>query len=86
MALRLMRFSRVFALSVLVSSFSIPAYSSAADAPTEFEPPLRDLWVRGSERFQRQWLVAGPIAASVAADIDPASLAVKASPGAYIMV
>src|SRR5690606_3598577 len=40
---------------------------------------LRDLWARGSERFQRQWLVAGPIAASVGSGIDPASL--RLAPG-----
>ena len=79
MALRLTRFSRLIALSVLASSFSSPTYASGADAPPAFEPALRDLWVRGSERFQRQWLIAGPVAASAAADIDPASL--RLAPG-----
>lgn len=38
------------------------------------EPALRDLWNRGSERFHRQWLVAGPISADVAAAVDPLQL------------
>lgn len=38
------------------------------------EPPLRALWTRGSERFQRQWLIAGPVDAAAAAAIDPVSL------------
>lgn len=35
-----------------------------ADAVVPLEPPLRDLWQRGSERFERQWLIAGPLQAT----------------------
>ena len=31
--------------------------------PQHFDPPQRDLWSRGSQRFQRQWLVAAPVGA-----------------------
>jgi poly(3-hydroxybutyrate) depolymerase len=47
---------------------------SLSGAAQPFEPALRDLWNRGSERFQRQWLIAGPINADVAAAIDPLQL------------
>jgi len=32
--------------------------------PQHFDPPQRDLWSRGSQRFLRQWLVAAPVGAS----------------------
>jgi predicted esterase len=68
------RFARAFALGVLASSLALPAYASSETDRKTFEPPLRELWTRGSERFQRQWLVAGPVSAVAAKDLDPASL------------
>jgi poly(3-hydroxybutyrate) depolymerase len=67
-------FAHVIALSVLASSYVLPAYASSGSKTNVFEPPLRELWVRGSERFQRQWLVAGPVAVAAAQDIDVSSL------------
>lgn len=68
------RFARLFALSVLTWSLAVPAYASSETDSKTFEPPLRELWMRGSERFQRQWLVAGPLSGADAKGLDPVSL------------
>jgi hypothetical protein len=60
--------------------FTSPAATTHAVTPTSaetaasFEPALRDLWSRGSERFRRQWLVAGPIDTMQAAQMDASAL------------
>jgi predicted esterase len=61
-------------LTALAFSFTSPARSDSETQKTSFEPAQRELWTRGSERFQRQWLIAGPIEAAVAGSIDAASL------------
>ncbi len=68
------RFAHIFSLTVLASSLALPAYASSESERMSFEPPLRELWNRGSERFQRQWLVAGPLSTTDAKDLDPVSL------------
>lgn len=50
------------------------AQASSVPAQGSFEPALRELWNRGSERFQRQWLIAGPVSAEVAETVDPLQL------------
>ena len=65
---------RATMLSALVFSFGSPARSDSEVPQASFEPAQRDLWTRGPERFQRQWLIAGPIEAAAAQSIDPASL------------
>ncbi|MFL6548498.1 MAG: prolyl oligopeptidase family serine peptidase [Povalibacter sp.] len=67
-----------FGTPLLVAFTAISALAGhdvyAAETGDSIEPPLRELWTRGSERFQRQWLIAGPVDARTAASIDPASL------------
>src|SRR5262245_26928515 len=65
---------RAMALCLLALSVTCVAQESGNPSQGSFEPALRDLWVRGSERFQRQWLITGPIKADVSASIDPAVL------------
>lgn len=65
---------RATALGVLAVSVTCGAQENQNSSQGSFEPPLRDLWTRSSERFQRQWLVTGPIKADVSASIDPAAL------------
>lgn len=65
---------RAIALGVLAVSLSGAAGANSSPAPGPFEPALRDLWNRGSERFHRQWLLAGPLSAEVAAAVDPLQL------------
>jgi predicted esterase len=51
------------------------SYPAKADATTaRYEPALRDLWQRGSERFHRQWLIAGPMEASDATGLNASDL------------
>lgn len=64
---------RAMLLAALLSS-ALTANASSASTTERFEPALRDLWTRGSERFQRQWLIAGPVRADSAATLDPAVL------------
>lgn len=63
----------VLALSMIGAAPASPN-SSPNSSQGSFDPPLRDLWNRGSERFHRQWLVAGPVSADIASAVDPASL------------
>lgn len=58
---------------ILVSAIQPLAQSAAASSADDIEPALRDAWSRGSERFQRQWLIAGPASEAIAAGIDAAS-------------
>lgn len=74
--------TRTRAVLALITSLSISAFAGVspaiADAPTQnFEPPLRDLWQRGSERFNRQWLLAGPIPSQAANALDVPALRVQ---------
>lgn len=70
---------RVAALGALAVSAPCLAQSGSNPAPGPFEPALRELWNRGSERFHRQWLVAGPVSAEIAKTLDP--LLLKPAPG-----
>ena len=65
---------RATALGLLAVSVTCGAQENQNSSQGSFEPPLRDLWTRGSERFQRQWLITGPIDADVSASIDPTVL------------
>jgi poly(3-hydroxybutyrate) depolymerase len=66
--------ARAALLGALVLSSGVLAQSGSEPPQSpSFEPAARELWVRGSERFQRQWLVAGPIDAAAARGLDPAS-------------
>jgi dienelactone hydrolase len=65
---------RAVALGALVVSITSAAQTDSGPSPSPFEPVLRDLWNRGSERFHRQWLVAGPVNGDVAATLDPLQL------------
>ena len=47
-------------IAVLLAVLGLPDVGAA----TQSAGPLRDLWSRGSERFVRNWLVLGPVAAS----------------------
>ncbi|GFE83638.1 hypothetical protein GCM10011487_56380 [Steroidobacter agaridevorans] len=49
------------------------AHSAPLDA-VEIEPARRDIWSRGSERFHKQWLIAGTLSPDVANRIDPTTL------------
>src|SRR5687768_3905576 len=69
---------RAVALGALAVSLPFAVGANSGSAPGPLEPALRELWNRGSERFQRQWLIAGPIAADVAASVDPAQLTAAA--------
>lgn len=66
--------TRSFLLCLLIVSSTLAVHASSDAAPAAFEPPLRDLWTRGSERFLRQWLIAGPVQAATAEKIDASSL------------
>lgn len=65
---------RAMALSLFAVSVTCGAQENQNSSQGSFDPPLRDLWTRGSERFQRQWLITGPIDADVSASIDPTAL------------
>jgi hypothetical protein len=65
---------RATGLGLLAMSVICGAQENRDSAQGSFDPPLRDLWTRDSERFQRQWLITGPIDASVSASIDPTVL------------
>src|SRR5687768_14776334 len=69
-----MLLARATALGLLAVSVTGGAQENQNSSQGSFEPPLRDLWIRGSERFQRQWLITGPIDADVSASIDPTVL------------
>ncbi len=68
------RRAALLAFATLVTAVASFVYASSELPPSAVEPALRDLWTGGSERFHRQWLIAGPVNASVDASIDPASL------------
>ncbi|MET0535541.1 MAG: prolyl oligopeptidase family serine peptidase, partial [Steroidobacter sp.] len=59
------------ACGALAVSMACAAQTHSTPSPSEFEPALRDLWDRGSERFLRRWLIASPISADAARSIDP---------------
>lgn len=65
---------RAVALGTLAVSLPVATQADSSPTTTSFEPALRELWNRGSERFHRQWLLAGPLAAEVAATVDPLQL------------
>jgi poly(3-hydroxybutyrate) depolymerase len=65
---------RATGLGLLAMSVICGAQENRDSSQGSFDPPLRDLWTRDSERFQRQWLITGPIDASVSASIDPTVL------------
>jgi dienelactone hydrolase len=65
---------RAMALGLLAISVTCGAQEGRNSSQGAFEPPLRDLWTRGSERFQRQWLIAGPIDAQGSTSVDPSAL------------
>lgn len=65
---------RAVALGLLAISVTCGAQERRNSAQGSFDPPLRDLWTRDSERFQRQWLITSPINADVSASIDPSVL------------
>ncbi|MBM0106588.1 prolyl oligopeptidase family serine peptidase [Steroidobacter sp. S1-65] len=69
-----MRVVRAMALGLLYISAICGAQGSQTSSPASFEPPLRDLWARGSERFQRQWLIAGPVDVQLSVSVDPSAL------------
>ncbi|HKE96115.1 MAG TPA: prolyl oligopeptidase family serine peptidase [Povalibacter sp.] len=59
--------------------------TAMADSPTPsatVEPPLRGLWQRGNERFERQWLIAGPMSEQTASRLDVSKL--QPAPGAAL--
>lgn len=66
--------ARAAVLGALCVSLMCAARASSSPASAAFEPALRDLWDRGSERFHRQWLIAGPIDAEAANAVDPTQL------------
>lgn len=68
-------------LLAIVSAPALAAETPASDS-SSFEPAMRDLWQRSSERFERSWLVAGPVAASAADALDP--LKFQPAPGALL--
>ncbi|MDB6158557.1 MAG: hypothetical protein JWO04_2263 [Gammaproteobacteria bacterium] len=61
-------------IAVLLAVLGLPDVGAA----TQSAGPLRDLWSRGSERFVRNWLVLGPVAASAHLDAN----ALHPTPGA----
>lgn len=65
---------RAMALSLLAMSVTCGAQENRNSSQGSFDPPLRNLWTRDSERFQRQWLITGPVDAGVSATIDPTAL------------
>ncbi|MBB6096224.1 poly(3-hydroxybutyrate) depolymerase [Povalibacter uvarum] len=58
----------------LVVALPAPRVDAASQPlpPDSFDAPLRELWTRGAVRFQRQWLIAGPVSPEAAQRIDPA--------------
>lgn len=62
---------------LLFASTLASADSSGLD-PVQIEPARRDLWSRGSERFHKQWLVAGALSPDEANRTDAAALEPKA--------
>jgi predicted esterase len=64
----------VQAIAPLALLLNAGAEANSEGQRATFEPALRELWLRGSERFHRQWLIAGPVDAAVAVMIDPASI------------
>jgi poly(3-hydroxybutyrate) depolymerase len=64
---------RIACALVLVTA--LPVLTSAQQsAPDGIEPAARLLWSRGSERFQRQWLLAGPTSSAAIAALDMTSM------------
>ncbi|WP_161965657.1 prolyl oligopeptidase family serine peptidase [Steroidobacter cummioxidans] len=47
---------------------------SASPDPVQIEPAQRDVWSRGSQRFHKQWLVAGALSPDVANRTNAATL------------
>ena len=74
------RFHGWMLLATLVLTSAIAA-ESPPPSP-DIAPALRGLWQRGSERFERQWLVAGPMPAQAASRLDVNKL--QPSPGAAL--
>ena len=74
-----MLFVRAATLGALGLSITAAAQTSTTALQESVEPALRQLWVRGSERFQRNWLIAGPVDAATAGGVDPGSLKPAAS-------
>ena len=75
-----MRFISQLAMLLVILATSL---ASAADAPRpspQIEPALRNLWQRDEARFQRSWLVAGPMAPQRADALDLQKL--QPAPGA----
>lgn len=72
---------RMLLIRAVALAVTLVGAAQANSGPSQgsFEPALRELWNRGSERFQRQWLIAGPLSADVAASVDPLQL--KPAPG-----
>lgn len=58
----------------LLLGSSMSSADSAALDPVQIEPARRDLWSRGSERFHKQWLVAGALLPDVANRADAATI------------
>lgn len=75
-----MRFISQLAMLLVILATSL---ASSADAPhpsPQIEPALRNLWQRDEARFQRSWLVAGPMAPQRADALDLQKL--QPAPGA----
>ncbi|HEY5807012.1 MAG TPA: prolyl oligopeptidase family serine peptidase [Povalibacter sp.] len=69
---------------MLLATFALTtAIAAESPAPSaDIEPALRGLWQRGGERFERQWLVAGPMPAQAASQLDVSKL--QPAPGAAL--
>jgi len=53
--------------ALLATAAAVATGSEPPPAAPDFEPAARDLWTRDAQKFQRRWLVAGPVSADVAA-------------------
>jgi hypothetical protein len=58
----------IFAVGVVHAQSSTPQ-SATPQASQSFDPALREPWSRGPQRFQRQWLFAGPVASDAVSRI-----------------
>ena len=69
-----MRFARYLSMLLIMLATSLVSAADAPQSSPQIEPASRTLWQRDEARFQRSWLVAGPMAPQRADAFDPPKL------------
>ncbi len=70
-----MRLPHLLKATLLLLVSTLCSAESVALEPVQIEPAQRDLWSQGSQRFHKQWLIAGALSPEVANSTDAATLA-----------